>query len=255
MMRHVVAAAILALLAVPASAQVQKPNQRPRTTPIDRIFVSIDGVYQSGGEEFSDRKTFAQNAEDGSFATTYSVESGPALNVSAGVHLMQRLAVGVGVTRFSHSTPTSFTASVPHPFFFDHDRALVSDIGGLSREELAVHIQARVVIPVSSRLQAMVFGGPSFFRVKQDIVNDFTYTDSYPFDTATFASGVTSSVRKSALGFNVGADLSYFFTPRLGLGSTVQLVGADIEMPSAGSGTIDASAGRFQAGAGLRLRF
>jgi hypothetical protein len=101
----------------------------------------------------------------------------------------------------------------------------------------------------------MVFGGPSFFQVKQDIVNDFTYTDSYPFDTASFTSGVTSSVSESTLGFNVGGDLSYFFTPQLGVGATVQLVGADVEMPSAGSGTIDASAGKFQAGAGLRLRF
>jgi hypothetical protein len=253
-MRHVAAAAILALLAVPAGAQVTQSNQRPRT-PIDRIFVSIDGVYQTGGEDFTDRKTFVDNAEDGNFATNYSVESGPALNVSAGVHLTQRLAVGVGVSRYSHSTPTSLTASVPHPFFFDRDRALASEIGGLSRKELAVHIQARFVIPVSSRLRAMVFGGPSFFQVKQDIVNDFTYTDSYPFDTASFTSGVTSSVSESTLGFNVGGDLSYFFTPQLGVGATVQLVGADVEMPSAGTGTIDASAGKFQAGAGLRLRF
>jgi hypothetical protein len=250
----VAAAAILALLAVPASAQVPKSNQRPRT-PIDRIFVSVDGVYQTGGEDFSDSKTFVRNAEDGRFSTNYSVESGPALNIAAGYHLTPRLAVGVGVSRFSHSTPTSFTASVPHPFFFDRDRALTSDIGGLSREELAVHVQARVVIPVLSRLQAMVFGGPSFFSVKQDIVNDFTYTDSYPFDTATFASSVTSSVSESAVGFNVGIDLSYFFTPQLGVGATLQAVGASFDMPSAGAGTIDASAGKFQAGAGLRLRF
>jgi|SoiMethySBSTD1v2_1073268.scaffolds.fasta_scaffold02870_20 outer membrane protein with beta-barrel domain len=253
-MRHVAAAAIFALLAVPASAQVAKSNQRPRT-PIDRIFVSIDGVYQTGGEDFTDSKTFVRNAEDGSFATNYSVESGPAFNVSGGVHLTQKLAVGVGVSRFSHSTPTSITASVPHPFFFDRDRALAGDIGGLTREELAVHVQARLVIPVSRRLQATVFGGPSFFRVTQDIVNDFTYTESYPFDTAALASTVTSSVNESALGFNVGADLSYFFTPQLGLGGTVQVVGANVDMPSAGSGTVDASAGKLQAGAGLRLRF
>ncbi len=253
-MRHVAAAAILALLAVPASAQVPKSNQRPRT-PTDRIFVSIDGVYQTGGEDFTDSKNFVRNAEDGSFATNYSVESGPAFTVSAGAHLTRQLAVGVGVSRFSHSTPTSFTASVPHPFFFDRDRALTSDIGGLSREELAVHVQARFVMPVSRRVQAMVFGGPSFFQVKQDIVNDFTYTDNYPFDTATFATSVTSSVSESAVGFNVGADVSYFFTPQLGLGGTVQLVGANVDMPSAGSGTIEVSAGKFQAGAGLRLRF
>jgi hypothetical protein len=253
-MRYVLAVAIIALAAVPAGAQVSRPSPRPQPQT-DRIFVSINGAYQTGGEDFADGKTFVANAEDGSFTTNYSVESGPAFNISAGVRIRPRLAVGVGVSRFSHATPTALAASIPHPFFFDRDRAVQAEVGGLSREELAVHVQARAVVPLSGRLQASVFGGPSFFRVKQDIVNDFTYADAYPFDVATFASGVTGSVSESAVGVNVGADLSYFFTPQLGVGGMVQFTGASVDMPSAGAGTIEVSAGKFQAGAGLRLRF
>jgi hypothetical protein len=254
--KHAAAAiAILLLTSVAASAQVaRRPAPKPQRTS-DRVFVSINGVYQTGGEDFSDGATVRENAEDGSFATSYSVEAGPAFNISGGVRILRQFSVGVGVSRFSRSTPTTLTASVPHPFFFDRDRALTGDIGGMTREELAVHVQARAMLPLSRRLQAMFFGGPSFFRVKQDIVNDFNYSESYPFDAATFTSGVSSTVSESQIGFNVGADVSYFFTPQLGVGGTAQYAGANVDMPSAGVGTIGVKAGGFQAGGGLRLRF
>ena len=50
-----------------------------------------------------------------------------------------------------------------------------------------MHVQVRGVIPVSDSVRWHVFGGPSFFTVEQSIVSDFEYTESYPFDTATFS--------------------------------------------------------------------
>jgi opacity protein-like surface antigen len=111
------------------------------------------------------------------------------------------------------------------------------------------------MVTVSRRVQAMVFGGPSMFRVKQDVVNDFNFTDSYPFDEATFTGGVTNTVSKSKIGFNVGADVSYFFTPQLGVGGTAQYSGTNLDITSAGGDTVDIRAGGFQAGGGVRLRF
>ena len=253
------AALTVIVLGAAATAEAQtRPVTRPAPRPAartDRIFVSINGAYQIGGEDFGETVTFRENAEDGRFSTDYSVKSGPAFNISAGGLVWQRLAVGVGVSRFSHSTPTVLTASVPHPFFFNQPRAVTGDIGGLTREELAVHVQARVMIPVSTRIQAMVFGGPSFFHVKQGIVNDFEITEAYPYDVVTFSRGVTSSVSKSKVGFNLGADVSYFFNRRLGVGGMAQYAGTTIDVPSAGSGTIEVKAGGFQVGGGLRLRF
>jgi hypothetical protein len=101
----------------------------------------------------------------------------------------------------------------------------------------------------------MVFGGPSFFQVQQGIVTGVRYSESYPFDSAAFASAETTSAKESKAGFNVGGDLAYFFTRQLGVGFAAQFSGTELDVPSAAGGTHKVRAGGFQAGGGLRVRF
>src|SRR5688572_21135258 len=195
------AVAVMILLGAAASARAQakpaQPQPRPGQPtakpgppqPVDRVYISVNGAFQTAGKDFGETVTFVENAENGTFTTDYTVDSGPALNISAGVSLWRNIGAGVGVTRFSKSSPSSLEASVPHPFFFNRARSVTGDIGGLQREELAVHIQARASFTPSPKIQGVVFGGPSFFSVKQDIVNDFEITESYPYDTAEFSDG------------------------------------------------------------------
>jgi hypothetical protein len=125
----------------------------------------------------------------------------------------------------------------------------------LSREELGVHIQARGVFPIGARMQAMLFGGPSFFQVKQGVVTGFTYSDSYPYDEATFRSAATDGASVSKTGFNAGADVAFFFTRQLGIGGTVQFAGTSVDLPAGGGQTQRVKVGGGKAGGGLRIRF
>jgi hypothetical protein len=255
MTRSIVALAVLACaMAAPAAAQVDRPAPRP-PQPTERVFISVDGIYQTGTEDFDDAASFSLNAETANFATAYEVKPGPAFSVAGSGLVTRGLAVGVGVTRFQRETPAGLTASLPHPFFFNRPRSLSGDVGSLNREELAVHVQARAVFPSPGRLQAMVFGGPSFFTVKQDVLTELGYTEAYPYDTVTLAPGQITEVSTSKTGFNVGADVGFFFTRQLGIGGTVQYAGATIEVESAGGDTIDVKIGGIQVGGGLRLRF
>ena len=242
----------------PAKPTPARPGQAKPTPPqpIDRIYVSVNGAFQTGGDNFGETVTFRENAEDGRFTTDYEVKSGPALNVSVGAGLWRNIGVGVGVTRYSKNTPTTFSASVPHPFFFNRPRDVEGEVAGITREELAVHVQARATFVPTRRVQAVVFGGPSFFTVKQGIVNDFEISEMYPYDTATFNRGISTNVDESKIGFNVGADVGYFFTRQVGVGGSVQWAAATIDAPaSGGTGSFDIKAGGLQVGAGLRLRF
>ena len=144
---------------------------------------------------------------------------------------------------------------MPHPFFFNQGRQ-VSGAIDTTREELAVHVQVRALLPLKNRrMQAMVFGGPSFFDVKQDLVSDFEITETYPYDTATFSRGMTTTAKESKIGFNAGADVGYFFSRQVGVGATVQFAGATIDLDAPGGGTVEVKAGGLQVGGGLRLRF
>ena len=101
----------------------------------------------------------------------------------------------------------------------------------------------------------MVFGGPTFFTVKQGVVTDITFTESYPYDVATYRAATTAAGSASKMGFNAGGDLAFFFTRQLGLGATVQFAGTTVKMPAAGGGEQDIKAGGLNVGGGLRLRF
>ncbi|HKE88017.1 MAG TPA: hypothetical protein VKB50_29880 [Vicinamibacterales bacterium] len=242
-------------IANPASAQTRPPVPR-RPQPTDRIFISVDGMYQAGSENFTDSATFPANAETATFNSAYDVKPGPAFSIAGSGLVWRQLAIGIGVSRFSRETPTAVTASIPHPFFFNQPRSLTEDIAGFHREELAVHVQARAMVPMSNRhMQTMVYGGPSFFSVKQDVLNRVGYSETYPYDSITPAPGQTASVSKSKVGFNAGADVAYFFTRQVGVGGTAQYAGTTMALSSASGGTVDVKVGGFQAGGGLRLRF
>lgn len=233
-----------------AQAQVLQPR-----LPQPRSHISVNGGYQVTANNFRDGVTFRESAEDGSFVTDYTVEGGPTFNIAAGAAVWRQLGVGVAVTRFSRSTAASLSGSIPHPFFFSRPRSVSAAVGGLKREELAVHVQAKGIIPAGTRVLVMLFGGPSFFQVKQGVVTDFTYTDTYPYDEASFRSSVTTTAKGSKIGFNVGGDVAFFFTRHLGVGGMVQFSGTSVELPMARGGAQEVKAGGIQGGAGLRVRF
>lgn len=219
-----------------------------------RGFIVVNGGYQMTTNDFDSSSTFRANAEDGSFSTDYEVKGGPTFDIAGGARVWRQLGVAVGVTRFSHSTPSSLTGSVPHPFFFNRGRAVAGDVAGLKREELGVHVQARAILPVGNRVEVMAFGGPSFFTVKQGMVTTITWNETYPYDDATFGSATTVSADGSKVGFNGGVDVGFFFTRQVGVGGTISFSGATVEVEGTGI-TQEVKAGGAKFGAGLRLRF
>jgi hypothetical protein len=240
--------------------QNQEPTRprspsRPTRSPGVGGFLSANRGHRTTVNNFSDGAAFRENAEEGRFDTAYSVKAGPTIDVAGGVTVGRSTGVGVAVERFKRSTPVVLSGSVPHPFFFSRPRAVSADVGGLTREELAIHVQLRGVVPIGNRFQVSLFGGPSFFRLTQDVVTDFAYTDDYPYDAASFERASATRSKASKPGFNGGGDVAFFFTRQIGVGVSAQFSRATVKLPSADDGTRDARVGGVQVGGGLRLRF
>ena len=219
-----------------------------------KIYLAVNGGYQLTKNSFADGAVKRENAEDGRFDTTYDVKAGPSFSVAGGANLRRQFGVGVGVNRISGASSSHLNGLIPHPFFFNRPRLVSGDVSGLKREELALHIQARVTVPVKRSLQVTGFGGPSVFQVKQGMVTDFSYSDSYPYDEAAFRNGVTETRKASKIGFNIGADVGFFFSRQVGVGFSAQFSGATVSLKSASGGTVDVKAGGAQLGGGLRLK-
>lgn len=231
------------------------PSPSAGQTAAARAFISFNGSMQISGNDFQDGAAFTEHAEEGRLRNDYSVPGGPSLDIAAGARVWKQLSLGIAVARFSRSTPVAVNASVPHPLFFDRHRTVTADVTGLSREELAVHLRAAGVLAPNTRVQVVLFGGPTFFQVSQGVVTDIVYTETYPFDTATFVRGVTSSRKTSTIGFNAGADVAYFFTPQLGVGAVFQFSRANVDVEAAAGATRRIAVGGVQTGGGLRVRF
>lgn len=248
-MKHIVVAVATIMILNAASGHAQTTVATPRT------LVAVNTGFQASSNDFRDGAVFRDNAENGRFDTDYHVTSGLTFDLAGSRQIWRWLAVGGGMSRFSRSTPATLTGSVPHPFFFNRPRTISASVAGLTREELSLHAQVRTVVPIGDDLQVAFFGGPSWFRVRQQIVTDITYAEEYPYDEAFLRSNKAIGETGSALGFNAGVDMALFFVRRAGIGVSVQYSRATVDLPSADGGLRAVRAGGVQTGAGLRLQF
>ena len=221
-----------------------------------RGFVTFNGGYQGASTDFSDNIVFTKFLEEGDLDASYDGLGGrPLYDVGGGIRIWRSLAVGVAASVFSKGVDAGVTARIPHPFFFNRDRQISGSQLDLRREETAVHIHAIWVVPVNETVEIMVYGGPTFFSIKQDLVRDVLFTEAYPYNTATYTGTTTGMESKSKVGFNVGADVAFYFTGHVGIGMMARFSRATIDLSSQDGGAVAVETGGFHAGGGLRLRF
>lgn len=253
-------AAVALAAAAPASAQAP-PGEA-------RVFVTVNGGLQALTRGFSENVVFPESGgayedvlsgaaaqEQARFTSDYRPRNGTLLDASGGVRIASHFGIGIGVSRFSYEDAASVAALAPHPFFLDRDRSLSGASPPLTRGETAVHLQALALAPASPSVTVTVFGGPTFFDVSQQLVTDVRFTHEYPYDTAAFASAAASRKSGSKIGFNVGADVVWYFSTRVGIGWLTRYSRAVVELPSAGGGAVEVPAGGLHTAGGLRLRF
>ena len=255
------AAAVLTLTGV-APSHAQQPAGNARA------FISINGGLQALTGSFSESVVFPESGgvyrevlsaaaaqEQARLESDYRYRTGPLFDVSGGVRVAPYFALGAGISWFSTEETAGVSAQLPHPLFFNRNRSISGVSLPLTRSEMAVHLQALVVVPATNSLTVMGFAGPTFFNVEQQVVTDVNFTHAYPFDTATFSSAVASRESGSAIGFNVGADVTWYFTDHVGIGWFTRYSRATLELLSAGNGTLEIKPGGLHTAWGLRLRF
>jgi hypothetical protein len=259
MKRQVAAALFLTLFAAPVAAQqppstAKKPAAAAKRAP-GRGFIAITAGLQAAPSDFTDEFTFTANAEAGTIEARYPSEPPFLLDASAGYRFWGRVGVALGVARTSSNGTVGVRASVPHPLLLDHDRLVEGEASDVSRTETAAHLQLFYEMMPKGKWRTRFFAGPSYFNVEQDLVHTVTVNETYPYDTATFATAVTGNAEGSSVGFNVGADISWMFSKRAGAGVLLRYAHAGIDLNAPDSRTVSTDGGGLQAGAGLRFLF
>jgi opacity protein-like surface antigen len=219
-------------------------------------YLGFNGLYQTSTLTFDEQTTFDLNQERATVSASHEIEAAPAWELSGGGRVYKNLGFGFATSYFKHRNGAQIRAGLPHPFFFERPRAVSGEADGLRREEIAIHLDAMVLVPLTERFQITVFGGPSFFRLKQGLVAGVRFNEEYPYDEAQFV-GVTETLTEgqwSKFAYNVGAEASVYFTQYLGVGVSVRHSDGDVEFDRA-AGPFEVKVGGTQVGAGLRVRF
>ena len=220
----------------------------------NRVIVTANGAAQVTTTDFADRVTFRRNLEDEAIDVDYKVDTAGVFGGGAMVRLWRDLGIGVAGSRFEQRAAVPVRASIPHPFFFNRDRAIDGESGRLTRRDTALHVEAIYLVPVSAHVNVALSGGPSFFRIEQQLVSDVTFAEEYPYDTATFTGVVAEREKRDATGFNAGVDTIWRFSRYVGAGVLVRFTKASTTLTPAGR-SVKVDAGGLHVGGGLRILF
>ena len=220
----------------------------------DRVVIGANAAYQAGTSDVSNTVSFTANAERASFSSKFPVKPGPAFDVSGRIRVVKNFGIGIAYTSFSASGSADVTAQIPHPFFFNQPRNITGQ-SSLERKETAIHVRATISSRPGPKFQITAFAGPTFFSLKQGLIDGVSYTDAYPYDTATFTSATVKQISQSKTGFGAGVDLAYYFSRNLGIGATASIAKTTITATASDNSTVSINVGGTIAGIGLRLRF
>jgi hypothetical protein len=223
--------------------------------PVERLRIGINGGGQLGSQTVSQDFTVIAYVEPASILNEIELSAGAMFDLGASYHLAGPWWAGVAFSSVSRSVDGAIDASIPHPFFFNRPRDVVGTADGLDSTERGIHVHLSYLIPLSNTLDIAVFGGPSRFTVKQDLVTDIAYDESYPFDAATFRSATVVSVSESAWGFNLGADVTWKLSSRFGVGGLVRFARGSTTLTADPGNEVSVDVGGTQVGGGVRIRF
>lgn len=221
-----------------------------------RGLVTLSGLFQPGTHDFSDTREVSYNRETATTTADYAVERGGGFDGGIFVRAWRNLGAGVSVSSVMRTSDANISARYPHPFFFSQARTASTSVGDLDRAEVGVHLSAAWLLPSTGRFGGVLYAGPTVFSITQDAVETLTVTEAYPYDTVTIAPGGSpTELSERAVGFHAGADVTWFFTRRIGIGAMARYATAKTSVAIGAGNTFDLEAGGFQAGLGLRVRF
>lgn len=229
---------------------------------LDQGYVSVNAIYQGGAAAFQQTLSWNYFGEPASATVGYPAKNGSGLELSGGYRVWRNLAVGAGASfsLVSRSVATTVTGTVPSPIYLNQPRALTGGFDA-DRSEMAIHLQAAWVIPMSPKMRLIVFGGPTVFSVKQRLVSGTSgiqFNDAYPYGAPTATGTNSTDASKTVVGFGGGVDVTYFpmKSRTVGVGGMVRFARGSFSQPESGqSKAVSFDVGGFQAGAGVRVFF
>ena len=150
---------------------------------------------------------FSQTA---SWTTSESIPSGGLFDVSVGYKVWRDFGLALGYSQFSETGAVVGSASIPSPISFSRPPTQVAiNEAAAARSDRNVYLVAMWFFPVKEKIDVALAIGPSFTRVKQDLVVSSQRFNEAIVNAATAGTTIPPIVQNesgTAKGINVGLD-------------------------------------------------
>jgi hypothetical protein len=179
---------------------------------------------------------------------------------AGGVRFGPGIGFGAHFNRVSYQYQAGVAISIPHPALFNRFAADSDVTDPLKRHDNNLDLLVSYDLPTPDSWRIRLFGGPSYFKVKQQMVEDIDFDQAFSLSGVNIVDITSSTQREvdaSAWGFNVGIDVAYFFTRHIGIGGMVRMNRGTVSIaqePLSGD-RAELKAGSTVAGGGVRFRF
>lgn len=214
----------------------------------DKAFANINIGGQAGSHDLATTTTFVVYDEDAHINTTQKTGGGFLFDMNGGYKVWSNLVVAVGYTFMSDSTDGAVTATIPDPRVFDSPRTVTTTANDLKHTENALNFMGVWMVPVTDKVDVGISFGPTVFFVKQELPDTIQFTEPGPTVTGL----TTKDISKTTGGVNLGVDVTYLLTKKMGVGGILRYTWGSVNLEGA---TDSLTVGGFQIGVGARYRF
>jgi hypothetical protein len=205
--------------------------------------------------DFADSRSFQLFLEEARFDQRYRSPETQGVEVGAYWRIKGPVGIGASAELFRTDNDAAYSAVLPHPFYFERNRELSGQLSGLGHEEQAIHVNAVVSKTWAGRFTVDIFGGPSLFLTKTEVLVDVPYAEVYPYDAVVPGNVETRVLEDRPLGYNVGAGITFRLAGPLGVDFGARYSQGQIQLAPSENSTIEFLAGGLRLGAGLRFLF
>jgi opacity protein-like surface antigen len=221
-----------------------------------KFFIRLSGGYNSFSYPYENNWSFALYHEDGQITEDYKIKSSTfALDAGIGFLFHRNVGIELSFIPASGKSRGAFSASFPHPLYFQTPREQSWENGSLKYSASELNLDLLFTFPLFSRLQLyLTAGGTYFLNVKVETLKLVNWEEiGYPYFEVS-VSPEYASYSRNTFGFNGGAGLDYWIARSVGINLHCRYSDGKTKIDVEGN-KLEIKTGGLRALAGLKIAF
>ena len=232
------------------------PASKPPHSRMKRFFIRANIGYGSKSYSYKNNWEFEEYYETGKVNESYEINASHILfEGGIGFYFMKNFGVELFFNPVSGKIKGTFSASFPHPFYFNHNRikSWVNEDLRFSAQEINLNLiysfqfQKNISFYISA-------GGTYFLNVKIENLKAINWSEiAYPYNDINI-SPEYSEYSSNCFGLNGGAGMDFFLIENIGLNLNFRYSAGTAKIDIEGT-KIKIKTGGLRASAGIKYSF